>query len=211
MPVTPWELGPSTLKNTWSRRRHTSIWSLCWTRLTLFPLGWPRNGWPFCQPSIQRSLSMLLWSILSEKAPSSPCCGNLANCIKTRNKFPSDSSVTPTWARALSSTLWGMVTTSHRHPAVFRFLACVCNASILEGFYGPHMTRIRCWSNPNVGSCWDPGPRDPRGVPWDQNFGSIFFLITSSNDVILWVLLICYCKNAEKWQKLFNFFIFDHY
>ena len=67
----------------------------------------------------------------------------------------------------------------HRHPAVFRFSAWVCNASILEGFYGPHMTRIRCWSNPNVGSCWDPGPRDPRGVPWDQNFGLKIFLISS--------------------------------
>ena len=31
----------------------------------------------------------------------------------------------------------------------------------------------------------DRGPMDPRGVPWDQNFWSKIFLISSSNDPIL--------------------------
>ena len=33
-------------------------------------------------------------------------------------------------------------------------------------------------------------PKCPKGVPWDQNFWSKIFLISSSNDLILWVLWI---------------------
>ena len=63
------------------------------------------------------------------------------------------------------------------------------------------MTRICNPYGPTITSPWDRGPRDPRGVPRDQNFRSKIFLILSSNDVILWVLLIGYSKNAENWQK----------
>ena len=48
----------------------------------------------------------------------------------------------------------------------------------------------------------DRGPMDPRGVPWDQNFWSKIFLISSSNDLILWVLWIGYAKNAKNQEKL---------
>ena len=40
--------------------------------------------------------------------------------------------------------------------------------------------------------------RYPNLVPWDQNFWSKNFLISSSNELILWVLWIGYAKNAEK-------------
>ena len=48
----------------------------------------------------------------------------------------------------------------------------------------------------------DRDPKYPRGVPWDQNFWSKIFLISSSNDLILWVLWIGYAKNAKNQEKL---------
>ena len=48
----------------------------------------------------------------------------------------------------------------------------------------------------------DKDPKYPRGVPWDQNFWSKNFLISSSNDLILWVLWIGYAKNTKKHEKL---------
>ena len=88
--------------------------------------------------------------------------------------------------------------TTHHDGDDFGFSACVSYASGMCGPYGPYMTRIGHWLNPSIISCWNRGPRDPRGVPWDQNFWSKFFLTSTSNELILWVLWIGYAKNAEK-------------
>ena len=100
---------------------------------------------------------------------------------------------------------------SHQAPAVFRFSACVSNATTTGGLYGPHMTRIWSWPAPNIVSCWDRAPRDPRGVPWDRIFLLKNFLISSSNDLILWVLWIGYAKNAKNQEKLVIFSTFPYY
>ena len=64
------------------------------------------------------------------------------------------------------------------------------------------MTRNWGRENPGCTSPWDRGPSDPRDVPWDQNFWLKNFLKSSSNDVILFVLSICYTKNAQNREKL---------
>ena len=64
------------------------------------------------------------------------------------------------------------------------------------------MTRNWGRENPGCTSPGDRGPSDPRDVPWDQNFWLKNFLISSSNDVILCVLSICYTKNAQNREKL---------
>ena len=92
--------------------------------------------------------------------------------------------------------------TTHCCPAVFGFSAWVFNATTTGGSHGPHMTRIWSWPAPNIVSCWDRAPRDPRGVPWDRIFLLKNFLISSSNDLILWVLWIGYAKNAKNQEKL---------
>ena len=46
------------------------------------------------------------------------------------------------------------------------------------------------------------------GGPWDQIFGLKFFLISSSNDVVLCILGICFAKNAQNQEKLPIFFTF---
>ena len=61
--------------------------------------------------------------------------------------------------------------------ARFGFLACSRHATMSGQLYGPHMTRIWDWENISSGSCWDPGPMDPRGVPWDQNFWFKIFIL----------------------------------
>ena len=86
--------------------------------------------------------------------------------------------------------------------ARFGFLACSRHATMTEQLYGPHLTRIWDLENLSSASCWDPGPMDPRSVPWDQNFWLKNFLISSSNDVILCILGICYAKNAQNHEKL---------
>ena len=70
----------------------------------------------------------------------------------------------------LSRPYWHVGTLHIMMEEGFRFSACVSYASGMWSSYGPYMTRIGRWSNPSIISCWDRGPRDPRGVPWDQIF-----------------------------------------
>ena len=97
---------------------------------------------------------------------------------------------------------------SHHDGIDYGFSACVSYASGIWGSYGPYMTRIGHWLNPSIIFCWNRGPRDPRGVPWDQNFWSKFFLTSTSNELILWVLWIGFAKNAKNQEKLL---IFGHF
>ena len=83
---------------------------------------------------------------------------------------------------------------SHRAAVVLSFLACVSHATSLGKSYGSQINRKSCFENLWSGAFWDRSPSDPKGVPWDQNFGSKNFLIWSYNDAILCVLLICYAK-----------------
>ena len=57
----------------------------------------------------------------------------------------------------------------------------------------------------------DRAPTDPKGVPWDQNFGSNFFFIWSCNDAILCILLICFAKFWVLCQKQLILLIFFCY
>ena len=90
----------------------------------------------------------------------------------------------------------GRARISHQAPVVLGFLACVSGATSIGKSFRPHVTRIGHRGNPTIISCRDTGPRYPKLVPRDQNFGFKFFLLTSSNDVILCILWICFGKIA---------------
>ena len=96
----------------------------------------------------------------------------------------------------------------HCHGISFGVLACPWHATMSGCLYGPHMTSIWSWWNPSRTSLWVRGPIDPKEVPWDQNFSLKFFLISSSKDVILCDLGICFAKNSQKWEKQPNFALF---
>ena len=85
---------------------------------------------------------------------------------------------------------------SHRDPSVFGFLEVSSETAYVGTSYGPYRTLNNFRLNPNRTSCWDRAPGDPRGVPWDQKFGLKKFLISSSNELILWVLCI-----AHMWYR----------
>ena len=83
----------------------------------------------------------------------------------------------------------------------FRLLACPWSATSTGGSFGPHMTRIWNQHAPRPRSAWDPGPGDPRNVPWDQNFLVKFFLISYEQHVILCILCIWFKENVENCEK----------
>ena len=102
-----------------------------------------------------------------------------------------------------SSPSWYcMVFRPHRDPSVFSFLEVSSETTYVGTSYGPCRTLNNFRLNPNRTSCWDRAPGDPRGVPWDQKFGLEKFLISSSNELILWVLWIGYAKNDKNQEKL---------
>ena len=100
---------------------------------------------------------------------------------------------------------------SHSHGISFGVLACPWHATMSGCLYGPHMTRIWSWWNPSRTSLWVRGPIDPKEVPWDQNFWLKIFLISSSKDVILCDLGICFAKNPPNLKKLVIFTTFPLY
>ena len=102
-------------------------------------------------------------------------------------------------------TSWLTILGAHQAAIVFGFLAWICNATSTGGSHGPQIRWIWNIDAHWVRAFWDTGPRYPRGVPWDQNFGLKNFLISSSNEVILWVLWVTIAKNAEKSEKPTNF------
>ena len=63
----------------------------------------------------------------------------------------------------------------HWAPAVLRLFWISWETTIMGCSYGPQGTLNHIQHAPNPTSCWDPGPRYPRGVPWDQIFLSKFF------------------------------------
>ena len=91
---------------------------------------------------------------------------------------------------------------SHQAAVAFRFLACPWSASSSGCSCGPQTTRNWSQENPKCMSAWDPDPKDPRGVPWDQIFKSKIFLISSSNNVILCILWIYWSQKGKIHEKL---------
>ena len=67
--------------------------------------------------------------------------------------------------------------------------------------FGSQWCRKTTFENIPGSPFWDPGPSDPREVPRDQNFWVKIFLISTSNDLILWVFWITYAKNGHVWKN----------
>ena len=97
---------------------------------------------------------------------------------------------------------------SHRAAVVLSFLACVSHATSLGKSYGSQINRKSCFENLWSGAFRDRRPIDPRGVPWDQNFGLKNFLISLSYDVILCIFEVCFAKNAENHEYKVIFQVF---
>ena len=98
----------------------------------------------------------------------------------------------------------------HQALRSFGFSGSPSHATSTGKSYGSKVTRNWVWGNPRGPSFQDRGPRDPKWVPWDQNFGLKNFLMPSSNDVILCVSEVCWSKNAENWQKQVILGTFGH-
>ena len=73
---------------------------------------------------------------------------------------------------------------------------CTMNGNTLVCFYTILVTRKHPCANLKGMGFQNRPPSDPKGVPWDQNFGLKNFLISSSDDVILCILWICFAKNV---------------
>ena len=93
---------------------------------------------------------------------------------------------------------------SHQAPDGLSFLEWTWSATTTGVSYEPQS--IRNWSRhaPNRTSPWDPGPRYPREIPWDQNFCVKIFLLSFSNDVILCIFGFMWAK-LEKNRKTLSF------
>ena len=115
------------------------------------------------------------------------------------------------WRRLTLDSFYQSRNSPHRAAVVLSFLACVSHATSLGKSCGSQINRKSCFENLWSGAFWDRGPSDPKGVPWDQKFGSKNFLIWSYNDAILCVLLICYAKIWVLCQKQLILLIFPCY
>ena len=55
---------------------------------------------------------------------------------------------------------------------------------------GPKIKRKKCFENISSHTFWDPGPKYPKGVPWDQIFWSKFFLTWCHTYVVKWYFAV---------------------
>ena len=91
------------------------------------------------------------------------------------------------------------------------FSAIALDAASLGKSYGSQINRKSCFENLWSGAFRNRGRIDPRGVPWDQNFGHKNFLISPSIDVILCIFEVCFAKHAENHEYKVIFHVFDCY
>ena len=75
----------------------------------------------------------------------------------------------------------------------------------------PKVIKITHLENPNTTRGPKRHPRDPKLVPWDQNFCLKNFLVLPSNEVILCILLIYVGEIGEKQEKLVILACFAYY
>ena len=103
-----------------------------------------------------------------------------------------------------------LLSISHQAAVDLSFSAIALDAASLGKSYGSQINRKSCFENLWSGAFRDRGPIDPRGVPWDQNFGLKNFLISPKNDVILCIFEVCFAKNAENHEYKAIFPVFGY-
>ena len=122
-------------------------------------------------------------------------------CILLNVLSPNEKNIFVFTPKFIISSLRRSLNISHQALKSFGFSGSPSHATSTGKSYGSKVTRNWVWGNPRGPSFQDRGPRDPKWVPWDQNFGLKNFLMPSSNDVILCVSEVCWSKNAENQQK----------
>ena len=96
----------------------------------------------------------------------------------------------------------------HRVGVRLSFSASDGSNALSGALFGSQGCRKTTFENISRGPFWDPDTMDPREVPRDQNFGVKNFLISTYNELILWVLWITYAKNAKILKRRAIFYYF---